>query len=435
MTTEASTSLQRQVALTFPATKVNGEVDARLRRMARTVRLSGFRPGKVPLKIVAQQYGGQVRQEVLADGIREAFAQQVKAHNFRIAGLPQFEPKTDSNDESIFEFVAKFEVYPDIVVGDVSTAKIARPVTQITEADVDRTVEILRKQRAHYHPAERGAQKDDRVQIDYRGTIDGTEFEGGSATGQLVTVGDGRLLKAFEDGLLGMKAADSKQVPMTFPADYHGKAVAGKDALFAINVKEVQAAHLPEVNEDFAKALGVADGDIAKMRAEIRANLEREVVNRVKSRVKDQIMQVLLERTPVTPPQALVGMEIARMHESMLADLRERGVKVEGQQSPPPDLFREQATRRVSLGLIVAEIIKQQGLEAKPEQVRTRLQEHAQTYEQPGELVKWYYSQPERIREVEAVVAEDNVVDWILARAQVEDKAVAFEELMGTKQT
>lgn len=434
MTTEATNSLQRQVELAFPATKVNTEVDARLRRMARTVRLAGFRPGKVPLKIVAQQYGGQVRQEVVADGIREAFAEKVKAHNYRVAGLPQFEPKADSNDEAVFEFVAKFEVYPDIVVGDVSGAKIQRPAVQVTDADVDRTLEVLRKQRAHYHPADRAAQQDDRVQIDYRGTIDGAEFDGGSATGQIVTVGDGRLLKAFEDGLVGMKAGESKNVPVTFPADYHGKQVAGKNAVFEISVKEVQAPHLPELNEAFAKALGVPDGDLAKMRAEIRANLAREVANRIKGRIKDQIMQVLLDCTPVTAPQTLVGMEIARMHESMLADLRERGVKLEGQQMPPSDLFREQATRRVTLGLIVAEIIKQQGLEAKPEQVRARLQEHAQTYEQPDELVKWYYSQPERIREVEAVVAEDNVVDWILARAQVEDKATAFEDVMGTKQ-
>lgn len=434
MTTEASNSLQRQVELTFPATKINSEVDARLRRMARTVRLAGFRPGKVPLKIVAQQYGGQVRQEVVADGIREAFAEKVKTHNYRVAGLPQFEPKADSTDESIFEFVAKFEVYPDIAVGDLSTAKVQRPTVQVTDADVDRTIDVLRKQRAHFHAVERGAQKDDRVQIDYRGSIDGADFEGGSASGQIVTVGDGRLLKAFEDGLLGMKAGETRKVPMTFPADYHGKQVAGKDAVFEITVKEVQAPHLPDLNESFAKALGVPDGDLGKMRAEIRANLEREVINRIKGRIKDQIMQVLLDRTPVTPPQSLVGMEIARMHESMLADLRERGVKLEGQQMPPSDLFREQATRRVSLGLIVAEIIKQQSLEAKPEQVRARLQEHAQTYEQPDELVKWYYSQPERIREVEAVVAEDNVVDWILARAQVEETAVAFDELMGTKQ-
>ena len=434
MTTEATNPLQRQVELAFPATKVNSEVDARLRRMARTVRLAGFRPGKVPLKIVAQQYGGQVRQEVVADGIREAFAEKVQAHSYRVAGMPQFEPKADSNDESIFEFVAKFEVYPDIVVGDLGAAKIQRPSVQVTEADVDRTLEVLRKQRAHFDPADRGAQKDDRVQVDYKGTIDGTEFDGGSATGQFVTVGDGRLLKAFEEGLIGMKAGETRQVPVSFPADYHGKQVAGKNAVFEITVKEVQAPHLPELNESFAKTLGVADGDLNKMRAEIRANLEREVVNRIKGRVKDQIMQVLLDCTPVTPPQTLVGMEIARMHDSMLADLRERGVKLEGQQMPPSDLFREQATRRVSLGLVVAEIIKQQSLAARPEQVRARLQEHAQTYEQPDELVKWYYSQPERIREVEAVVAEDNVVDWILARAQVEDKAIAFEEVMGTKQ-
>jgi trigger factor len=433
MSTEA-TSLQRQVDITFPAAKVNTEVDARLRRMARTVRLAGFRPGKVPFKLVAQQYGGQVHQEVLSEGIRTAFAEQVRANNFRVAGLPQFEPKQGAEDAASFEFVAKFEVYPDIAIGDLSAAKIERPVVQVGEADVDRTVEILRKQRAHFHPAERAVEKGDRVQIDYRGTIDGVEFEGGAASGQFVMVGDGRLLPAFEAGLIGMRAGESKQVPLTFPEDYGGKQVAGKNAVFDISVKDVQAPHLPEVNADFAKALGVPDGDTTKMRAEIRANLEREVANRVKARVKDQIMQALIDSTPVTPPQTLVGMEVARMNEAMLADLRERGVKIEGDKAPPPDLFREQATRRVKLGLIVAELIKQNALEAKPEQVRGRLQEHAQTYEQPDELVKWYYSQPERLREVEAVVAEDNVVDWIVARAQMTDKPTPFEELMGTKQ-
>jgi trigger factor len=396
--------------------------------------MDGFRPGKVPLKVVAQQYGPQIRQEVLGEAIQRTFGEAVREQNLRVAGYPRFEPKPLNEGASEFEYSATFEIYPDVHVGDISSSSITRPQLSVSEGEIDQTLEVMRKQRATYEPVQRGAENADRVTMSYRGTIDGTEFAGGKAENQAIVLGEGRLLADFESQLQGMKAGDAKTFELHFPDDYHGKDVAGKTATFELNVSEVAVPRLPEIDGEFAKSLGVVEGDVTKMRAEIQGNLEREVKTRLKSRVKEQVMQALLDATQVEVPKALVESEIERLRNFARQDLAARGVPVKDDTPLPADMFEKQAQRRVNLGLILAELVKAHQLQAKPEQVRHTVEEQAQSYENPQEVVRWYYQSPERLREIESMVLEDNVVDWALRTARVEDKPIAFDELMGNKQ-
>lgn len=425
-------SLERRLSVSLPLDKVNTEIESRLKRLARTVKLHGFRPGKVPLKIVEQQFGGQVRQEVLGDAVQESFGEAVKEKQLRVAGYPRIEVKAAA-DAAQFEYTATFEIYPEIVVGSVESTQIDRPIVDIGDAEVDKTIDILRKQRTHFHETKRAAANGDQARIDYRGSIDGTPFDGGTAEDQYVLLGGGQLLPDFEKNLIGMQGGEAKTFDMRFPDDYHGKEVAGKTAQFEVTLKEVREPHIPAVDDAFAKSLGVADGDIGKMRAEIKANLEREVKRRATARVKDQVMKSLLDATTVELPKALVDMEVERLTQNMRRDLESRGMKAD-QIPMPREAFEPEAKRRVSLGLIMAELMNQQKLEAKPEQVKAVVSEHAQSYEKPEEVMRWYYQQPERLREIESVVLEDNVVQWVLAKAKVADKPTPFDDLMGNAQ-
>ncbi|HWH49892.1 MAG TPA: trigger factor [Burkholderiales bacterium] len=427
---ETLSSLERRLSVSLPLAQVNSEVENRLKRLARTVKLHGFRPGKVPLKIVEQQFGGQVRQEVLGDAVQRSFGEAVKEKNLRVAGYPRIEVKSAGDAEGKFEYTATFEVYPELAIGELAGVKIARPLVNISDVEVDKTIEILRKQRTHYHSAGRGARPGDQVQMEYRGTIDGNPFEGGSSTDQYALLGEGQLLADFERNVVGMKAGEAKSFELRFPDDYHGKEVAGKTAQFEVTVKDVREPHVPEADADFAKSLGVADGDTAKMRAEIKANLEREVKRRASARVKDQVMKALLDATRVELPRALLDMEIDRLMHNMRHDLEARGLKAD-KVPMPKEAFEPEAQRRVSLGLILAEMVKRHGLEAKPDQVKAVVGEYAQSYERPEEVLRWYYQSPDRLREVESIVLEDNVVQWVLANAGVEDKATEFDDLMG----
>ncbi len=430
---ETLSALERRLSVTVPATEIDSEVENRLKRLSRTVKMHGFRPGKVPLKVVAQQYGPQVMQEVLGDAMQKTFGEAVRNQNLRVAGYPRFEPKPLSEGSAEFQFSATFEIYPEVVVGDIANAAIERPVLEVDAAEVDKTIEIMRKQRAAYGPVERAAQTADRVKIDFRGTMDGAEFQGSSAKDQPVILGEGRLLPEFEANVTGLKAGESKSFDVRFPDDYHGKEVAGKAARFEVTVKEVAEPRLPDVDAEFAKTLGVADGDMAKMRAEIRANLEREVKGKLKARVKDQVMQALLDATRLDAPRSLVQMELQRMQAGARQELAARGLKVPADAPLPMELFEQQAQRRVSLGLILGEVVKAHELFAKPEQVRALVEEQAQSYERPEDVVKWFYADPERLREIESVTMEENVVTWALGVAKVTDKTVNFEELMGKR--
>lgn len=425
-------TLERRLSVSLPLDQVNTEIESRLKRLARTMKLHGFRPGKVPLKIVEQQFGGQVRQEVLGDAVQRSFGEAVKEKQLRVAGYPRIEVKP-TEDGAKFEYTATFEIYPEIVVGSVENARIDRPVVEIGDAEVDKTIEILRKQRTHFHETKRAAANGDQARIDYRGSIDGTAFEGGTAEDQYVQLGGGQLLADFEKNVIGMQAGESKTFDMRFPDDYHGKEVAGKNARFDVTLKEVREPHVPEVDAAFARSLGVSDGEVGKMRTEIKANLDREVKRRATARLKDQVMKSLLDATTVELPKALVDMEVERLMHNMRQDLESRGLKAD-QIPMPKEAFEPEAKRRVSLGLILAELTTQHKLEAKPEQIKAVVSEHAQSYEKPEEVMRWYYQQPERLREIESVVLEDNVVQWVLAKAKVADKPTPFDDLMGNAQ-
>jgi trigger factor len=429
-TIENVSTLERRMTMAVPLADIDKQVGERLKRLAGTVRMPGFRPGKVPMKIVAQQYEGQVRGEVIGDVVQKAFTDAVSEQSLRVAGYPKIEPKSGGATDQL-EFSATFEVYPEIKLGDISSARVERRTLTVGDAEVDRTIESLRKQRATFVAASRPAQTGDRVTIDFVGKIDGVEFQGGSGKAMPFVLGEKRMLPEFEAGVIGKSVGDTASFPLKFPDDYQGKDVAGKTAQFEVTVVAVEEPKLPAIDAELAKSLGVADGDIQKMRAEIRENVEREVRQRLAADNKQRVMQALLETTQVEVPRSLVEMEQDRMVQAARADLAARGLK--DAQNVPIDrgIFKDQATRRVTLGLIIGEVIKQHQLSAKPEQVRKLVEEQARTYEQPFEVVKWVYSQPERLAEFEGLAVEENVVNWVLSKARVEDRAVGFDELMG----
>jgi trigger factor len=421
--------LERRMDLAFATNEIESEVETRLKKLARTVRLHGFRPGKVPLKLVAQQYGGKVRQEVMADSLQRAFTNAVKEQNIRIAGYPRFEPKEGADGADKFEFTATYEIYPEVVLGELAQQVIKRPVTSIAEPEIDKTIEILRKQRTHWHEISRPAQSSDQVEIDYRGTLDGNPFEGGQAKAQRVVLGEGRLHPDFEANLIGMAPGESKTFDIAFPADYHGAQVAGKTVSFSAKLNQVAAPHLPAVDAEFAKTLGVASGDLQDLRADVKANLEREVSRRVQAKVKEQAMNALIAVAKLDVPNSLVEMETRRLMQNAMQDLQARGLLARDT-ALPPQAFADSARRRATLGLIIAEAVKRNKLEAKPEQVRAFVEDQAKSYENPRAMVEWYYQRPQMLQEAEAVVTEDNAVQWVMGEAKVEDVTTPFDELM-----
>ncbi len=428
---QAVNALERRLDLTVAIADLDKDVDQRLKRMGKNVKMPGFRPGKVPASIVRQQYGDQARHEALSEALDRAFGEAVTSSKLRVAGYPRIEPKA-SESSTHLEFAAIFEVYPEVKLGDLSTVEIERPVLEVTAAEVDNTLEILRKQRVNYQPVDRAAAAGDRVVIDFLGKKGGEPFQGGQATDYGFVLGEGSMLADFENAVTGCKAGESKTFDMTFPEDYFAKELAGQAVTFDITVKEVREPVLPEVDADFARALGVEDGDVAKMRGEIEANLRREVKKRLQSRVKEQVMDALLKVTPIDVPNALVELEIDRLMQMARADMEQRGMKAKDFPMQP-GWFADQAKRRVSLGLILAEVVKVNDLHAKSDQVKAIVEEAAQSYEHPEEVVRWYYAQPQRLAEIEGVAIEDNVVAWALSSAKVVDKPAAFDELMGQK--
>ncbi len=424
-----ASSLERRIDMTVQMAEIDKDVEQRLKKMARTVKMPGFRPGKVPFKMVVQQYGPQARSEAIGEAVEKAFGIAVREQNLRVAGYPRIEPKA-GGDATRLEFSAIFEVYPEVKLAGVADKTIERPRIEVGEAEVDKTLEVLRKQRTTFSAVERAAAKGDRVVIDFTGKLNGEVFQGGQATDYPVVLGEGRMLPDFESGIVGLKADGSRTFDLTFPADYQVTELAGKQVSFDVTVKGVEAPQLPAVDAEFAKSLGIEDGDVAKMRAEIRANLENELKKRTKARIKEQAMQALLDANPLEVPKTLIEQESGSMAEAARQDLANRGVDIKNM---PVDAawFTTQAERRVKLGLIIAEVVQAHGLHAKPEQVRALIDEQAQSYEQPEEVVRWYYSQPQRMAQVEALAIEENVVDWVVANAQTTDKAASFDELMG----
>jgi trigger factor len=426
--------LERRLTLAVPTQDIEKEVEDRLRKLTRTVRMHGFRPGKVPMKLVSQTYGPQVRSEVLSDAVQKAFNDAVKEANLKVAGYPRIEQIGEKQTDGVpkaLEFSATFEIYPEVKVGDLADATIERPQVSVDDAAVDKTIEILRKQRTKFVDASRPAKDGDRLTVDFEGTIDGQPFQGGAAKDFVFPVGEGRMLKEFDEAARGMSAGETKTFELKFPDDYHGKDVAGKTASFKVTVKKVEEPQLPEINAEFAKSLGIADGDVQKMRTEIRANVERESGKRIAARVKSQVLDALLAKTPLELPKSLIQMEAQSLVERAAADLQARGIKPE-QMPLDPAAFEQTAQRRVALGLIIGELARTENLQPKPAEVRAVVEAEAATYESPAEVVKWFYMQPQRLSEMEGVALEANVVKWVLSKAKVLDKPTPFDELMGS---
>jgi len=428
---ETLEKLERKITLTLPVSVIQSEVDVRLKRLARTVKMDGFRPGKVPMSVVQQRYGYSVQYDVMNDKVGQAFSVAANEANLRIAGQPTITEK-DGAPEGELAFDAVFEVYPEVKIGDIAEAQVEKLKAEVDDAAIDRTLDILRKQRQTFsqRPQDQAAIDGDRVTVDFEGKIDGETFSGGKAEDFQYSVGEGQMLKEFEEAVRGMKIGESKTFPLDFPADYHGKDVAGKQADFMVTVKKIEQANLPEVNEMFAKSLGIADATVDGLRADIRKNLEREVKFRVLARNKQAAMDALVSKAELDLPRAAVQAELDRMVADARTELKNRGMKDADKAPIPDDMFRPQAERRVRVGLTVAELVRANGLEAKPEQIKSQIDELASSYEKPADVVRWYQSDRQRLGEVEAMVIENNVTDFVLSKAQVTEKAVTFEELM-----
>jgi trigger factor len=428
---ETLEKLERKMTLSLPLDTIQSEVSARLKKMARTVKMDGFRPGKVPMNVVAQRYGYSVQYEVMNDKVGEAFFNAANEAQLRVAGQPKINEKAGA-PEGELAFEAVFEVYPEVKIGDLSTAAVEKVTTEVTDAAIDKTLDILRKQRRTFSQRAHEAQAatSDRVTVDFEGKIDGEPFDGGKAQDFQFILGDGQMLKEFEEATLGLKSGESKTFPLAFPADYHGKDVAGKTADFMVTVKKIEAAHLPEVDDALAKSLGIEDATVQGLRADIKKNLEREVKFRLLARNKTAVMDALVAKAELDLPNASVQAEIARLLEGARADLKQRGIKDADKVAIPDDVFRPQAERRVRLGLVVAELVRANELQAKMEQIKAHVDELAASYEKPAEVSRWYFSDNKRLAEVEAIVLENNVTDFVLSKAKVTEKALGFDELM-----
>ncbi len=428
---ETLDKLERRITLSLPAATIATEVESRLRRLSRTVKADGFRPGKVPMSVVSQRYGYSVHSEVLNDKVGQVFSEAVNEAKLRVAGPPRITEKEGAPEGEV-AFDATFEVYPEVKIGDLAGAEVERVTTEVGEEAVEKTLDILRKQRRTFQqrPAVEPAAAGDRVTIDFAGTVDGVPFDGGKAEAFQFVIGEGQMLEQFDAAVRGMKTGDSKTFPLQFPADYQGKDVAGKEADFTVTLKKIETQHLPEVDEGFAKALGIGGGTVEALRADIRKNLEREVKFRIQARNKASVMDALVKASELEVPKALVAGETERMIEDMRGDLKKRGMKDADTAQIPGEMFTAQAEKRVRLGLVVGELVRSQNLQAKPDQLQAHIEELSQSYEKPAEVMRWYLSDRKRMADVEGVVVENNVASYVLERAKVTDKRVPFDELM-----
>lgn len=433
VTVETLENLERKVVLSLPWSEINAETDKKLKQTQRRAKIDGFRPGKAPLKMIAQMYGASAQNDVINELVQRRFYDVAVAQELKVAGFPRFEGVEEQDDKESFKVAAIFEVFPEVVIGDLSAQEVEKVTASVGDAEVDQTVEILRKQRTRFNHVEREARNDDRVIIDFEGKIDGEPFAGGASKNYAFVLGASQMLPEFEAGVVGMKAGESKDVTVNFPEDYHGKDVAGKTAVFTITLNNVSEATLPEVDADFAKALGIADGDVAKMREEVQKNVSREVERRVNEQTKESVMNALLKAVELKAPVALVNEEAARLANEMKQNFVNQGMADAANLDLPLDMFKEQAERRVSLGLILAKLVDENKLEPTEEQIKAVVANFAESYEDPQEVIDWYYADPSRLQAPTSLAVESNVVDFVLGKAKVNEKALSFDEVMGAQ--
>lgn len=433
VTLETLENLERKVTLSLPWSSINAECDKRLKQTARKARIDGFRPGKAPLSMIQSMYGAGIQNDVMNELAQKVFFDTAVAEGWKIAGMPRLEGVEGQDDKENFLFSGVFEVFPEVKVGDLSGQEVEKVTASVGDAEVEKTIDILRQQRTRFNHTERAAKDGDRVIIDFTGKIDGEAFAGGSAENYAFVLGQGQMLPEFEAGVNGLKEGESKDVEVNFPEDYHGKEVAGKTAVFTITVRNVAEPVLPEVDEVFAKALGIADGNIETMRAEVKKNVEREVKRRVDSQNKEAAMEVLLAVSELQVPNALINEEAARLAAEMKQNFINQGMADAKNLDLPLDMFKEQAERRVKLGLILAEVVQANGLEPSKEQIDAVIADFAESYEDPQEVIDWYHADNSRLQGPTSLAVEANVTDFVLGKAKVTEKALSFDEVMGNQ--
>lgn len=429
-TIETLENLERKLVVTVKWDDINAEFDKRLKQAAKKAKIDGFRPGHAPIKMVAQMYGASIQNEVLNDLAQTEFNKEIIAQNVRIADLLRVEPVEGQENSDIFQAAFIFEVLPEIKLADLSALTIEKSVANVGDAEVEHTIEILRKQRTRYNRVEREAQNGDRVIIDFEGKIDGVAFDGGSSENYPFVLGQGQMLPEFEAGVLGLKEGESKDVEVNFPADYHGKDVAGKTAVFSITVHNVAEAELPAVDEQFAKALGIADGDVAKMREEVKKNVGREVKRRTDAQNVEAVMKALREAHEVVLPRSLVQQEAERLAEEMKQNFAQQGLDSKDLQLPA-EMFTDRAEERVKLGLILPVLVEENKLQPSEEQIKAIVNEFAESYEEPQEVIDWYFADRQRLQGPMNLALEANVVEFVLGKAKVTEKALSFDDVMG----
>ncbi len=433
VTVETLEKLERRITLSVSAETINGETNARLKQLTRTTKVDGFRPGKVPMSVMSKRFGRTVENEVINDSLGKAFARATSEANVRVAGAPRLIEK-NTGDANQLTFDALFEVFPEVKIGNFDDAEVDRFTTEVDEAAIDRTLGILRKQRRTFavRGADESAVESDRVTIDFEGKLDGESFEFGKATDFQFVIGEGQMLETFDQAVRGMKVGESKTFPLTFPENYQSKEVAGKEADFLVTIKVIEQSNLPELTDEFARSLGIADGSLESLRKDVRSNLEREVNNRIQVRNKASVMEALIKHSELDVPKVLVDDELNRLLENAVSEMKQRGNSAITKDQIPPSVFLPQAERRVRLGLVVGELVQQHSLQAKPDQLHSHIQELAKSYEKPAEVVAYYLGDRQRMADVEAAVVESNVAEFVMTRAKVIDKPLAFNDLMAT---
>lgn len=427
---ETISKLERRMTITIPLQPLEEQIQQRLKQMSRTAKFAGFRPGKAPIGLVAQQYGTQVRDEIYSGAVEQSFGNAVEENKLRVAGYPNIEHKPFNSASEILEYTATFEVFPDVTYADLSSLMIERPTLEVGDADVQKTLDVLVKQRVSFEPVKRAAKKGDRIHVILRATIDGKEVESTGDAGIDLVLGEAGRVESFDDQLAGAKAGSSKQFDITYPADHSPEQLAGKTVTYDIQYTSVAQPKLPELDADFAKSLGIEDGDVGKMKSEITISLHQEVEKRVSAKVKEQVFQALVDSADFEIPRVLLGTEIKRMMETTEQNLKQRGADLSNIKLEPA-MFEDQAKRSTKLRLILGELINTNGLHASADQIRAMVEVFSQSFERPAEVITWYYADPKRLDEPSALATEENAVAWVLSKAIVNDKKVTFDELMG----
>ena len=425
---ERKEGLERTLKVEIPASRIDDAVSERLTRLQKTLRLDGFRPGKVPARVVRDRFGNQVRQEVMGELVQSTLQEAVTQESLQPAGTPRIE-NSDLAEDGAFVYEATFEVYPEVEPAAMEQLEVEQPVAEVTEADIDNLIETLRKQRRQFEDVERPAEQGDQVVVDFIGRIDGETFEGGSGEDTPIEIGAGRMLDGFEDQLVGISAGETREIEATFPDDYATESLAGRTATFEVTAKAVQAGELPAVDEDFARGFGIESGSLDEMRASLRRNMERELRQTLRTQVKQQVMDGLRQQNPIDVPESLVTEEIGRLREQM-------GQRMGGEMDAsqlPDDLFREEAQRRAQLGLILAELVKRMNITADPERVQAHLDEIASAYEDPAQVVQYYRNNPQMMQGIEAMAVEEQLVDRILEQADVTERQTTFDAVMNSR--